>query len=275
MIPEIFRQENIVYHYTKSQYVIEHILFKNQLRLSPRVNSIDPIENIEPIILECSVDYEDNPVLDKKTGDQSIEKVKKKLANTKQLCFCMNDSPNNLKNNIDVPMEVYGFMKPRMWDQYGDHYKGVCLAFDLEKLKKASNYDNDPINYMNYRDITWLDRYFDLNELHHKGDDYCNEFLCKMNKVLFAKHKDYSQENEYRFLSQSENEFDYLDIKDSLMGIIVSPEENSEFAVKYLEKYSKNFSVELLYIFWRATGPKIRKSLHFSSRFSGQAVTGE
>jgi hypothetical protein len=259
MIPSIFRNENIVYHYTKTQYVIEHILFHNQLRLSPRINSIDPVENTEPLILELSVDYEDNPILDKKIGVQSIEEVKRKLALTKQLCFCRNDSTKSLKKNANTPMEVYGFMKPRMWDQYGDHYKGVCLAFDLEKLKKASNHKNGPVKYMNYKDIIRLDRYFDLNELHDKKDDYCNEFLKKMDKVLFAKHKDYSGENEYRFISQSENAFDFFNIKDSLVGIIISPKDNSEFALKYLDEYVKDLDIELLYIYWNATGPNIKR----------------
>jgi hypothetical protein len=260
MIPEIFRQDNIVYHYTKTQDVIKHILFQNQLRLSPRVNSIDPFENTQPIILECSVDYEENPILDKIFGEQAIEKVKRKLAKTKQLCFCMNDKKYNLENNTNFPSDYYGFMKPRMWDQYGDHYKGVCLAFDLEKLKVASNYKNNPIEYVNYRDLTWLDRYFDLNELHGLGDDYCTTFLSKMDKILFCKHKDYSGENEYRFLSQSDNEYDYINIEDSLVGIIVPRKNNTESELKELEKYAKDFNVELLYIDWSSAGSKIKNS---------------
>lgn len=34
------------------------------------------------------------------------------------------------------PEEFYGFLKPRMWDQYGNDYNGVCLAFSLDALKR-------------------------------------------------------------------------------------------------------------------------------------------
>lgn len=258
MIPEILSQKNIVYHYTKTHNVIEHILFQNQLRLSPRVNSIDPIENTTPSVLQCSVGYVDEPIVSNRLRDEAIEFIETRLASTKQLCFCMNNQRINFTKDSGIPKEYYGFMKPRMWDQYADNYKGVCLAFDLDKLKSESNHINKPIDYVTYDSIAFTDKDFDLNALDDEGFDYCKKYLSKMETVLYRKHSDYSGENEYRFLSQSDNDFDYINIKDSLVGIIVPEKNNTEFALKSLEKYAEDYNVKLIYINWSANGVIIK-----------------
>jgi hypothetical protein len=30
-----------------------------------------------------------------------------------------------------------GFSRPRMWQQYGDNYRGVCMIFDRAALQRA------------------------------------------------------------------------------------------------------------------------------------------
>ena len=50
MIPRIFQDDDTVYHYTTSENALLYILKEMKLRLSPRVNSLDPIENTEEFI---------------------------------------------------------------------------------------------------------------------------------------------------------------------------------------------------------------------------------
>jgi hypothetical protein len=50
-----------------------------------------------------------------------------------------------------------GFSRPRMWQQYGDNYRGVCMIFDRAALQRAieasvpsgSRLSMGPVNYSN------------------------------------------------------------------------------------------------------------------------------
>ena len=61
MIPENFNNKDTVFHYCKTKTAIEHILFNREIRLSPRNNSNDPIENISFKISE-SIAITDNNI---------------------------------------------------------------------------------------------------------------------------------------------------------------------------------------------------------------------
>ncbi len=97
-----------------------------------------------------------------------------------------------------------------------------------------------------------------LNSLNRKGEkqtirDFDNRVLSK----LFRKHKDYEGENEFRVCSFSENEFDWLDIKDSLKAIIVSPGYLNEFNKEKIMGYSKKMGVEVFGVNWKSEGVSI------------------
>ena len=131
-ILDIFKNKDIIYHYTKSQTAIEHILFENEKKilLSPRNISNDPVENSSIWMTSGGVNLiKEDDEKGKKLKEELDEREKK----LRQVCFCMNN--HNIKTD---KLEYYGFFKPRMWDQYGDKYKGICLAFDKKELLKDS-----------------------------------------------------------------------------------------------------------------------------------------
>ncbi|MDO3695994.1 DUF2971 domain-containing protein [Wenyingzhuangia sp. chi5] len=253
-IDNVFADEKIVYHYTKTQTAFEHILHSNHLKLSIRKTSIDPIENIiNPIITNYIT--ENNSITNEEQNEIS-EFVTRNLKNIRQVCFCKNDQNININNSQKIPYEYYGFMKPRMWDQYGDKYNGVCLAFDIEKLKKNNpEIESNNIEYISYHDFKKDIFSIEHSEVKEIGmEKYCEKILSNMKKYSFLKHQDYSGENEYRFISLDKN---YLNIKDSLKAIIVSERNLSPFARQQLENFAEINNIKYFQINWESSGVRI------------------
>jgi hypothetical protein len=253
---ELFNSENIVYHYTKIQTSIEYILYDNKLKLSSRKTSNDPIENI---INPPITNYIHNNISASVDDQAKVDKfILNKIKNAKQLCLCQNSLNIKTDNTTPITYEYYGFLKPRMWDQYGDSYNGICLAFDLNLLKNNNpNIYAEKVDYINYDTFHRNNLNIDSTKLSETNvDSYCEEYLHVIKDISFRKHSDYSGENEYRFLSFNENE-KFINIKNSLKAIIISERKLSQFAKEWLIEYSKKNNIEIFFINWTNSGVRI------------------
>lgn len=260
-ISNIFNSDEIIYHYTKTQTVYEYILHTNKLKLSERKNSNDPIENIISRAIVKISNFSDTEKASKKTVDKVSKYILEQIKNSKQICFCKNNDNSELQKFKNKPSEYYGFLKPRMWDQYGDNYNGVCLVFDKKKLKEInSNIYSHDIKYVNYDEFRQNNTSINTNNLHKIGlTEYLKKTSEKIKIASFLKHKDYSGENEYRFISFSNTET-YLNIGNSLKAIIVSRKNLTDFADKRLIEYTTKNKIPLFYIEWTIYG------YHFQSK---------
>jgi len=255
-INSLFNSDDIIYHYTKIQTAFEYILHTNKLKLSDRKTSNDPIENIRNrAIINSSYGYVDTKKANNETASKASKFILEKIKNSKQLCFCKNNQNPELQKFMELPYEYYGFLKPRMWDQYGDKYNGVCLVFDKNILKSNNtNIYSDNIEYIDYEDFYRNHISIDLNRLYDLGlDEYCKDYFEKIKNDSFLKHKDYSGENEYRFVSFSNTET-YLDIGNSLKAIIISQRNLTDFASQWFNNYVSKNNIELFYIDWDNSG---------------------
>jgi len=251
-IPESFNSSDTIFHYCKLQTALEYILFDLKLRLSPRKHSIDPLENTDPFYNIISFGQDDTKKATNIEADKVRDFVISKLRMHKQACFCMNDTTNNYSEKLMLPYEYYGFLKPRMWNQYADNYKGICLAFSKNELMKNKDLIYNQIEYLEYDSLDFNNS-IDLNSLKVKGLElYCADYFKKVEKTLFRKHIDYKGENEYRFSVYSENEYEYIDIKNCLIGIIVPESNLSKYSLKNINEYSTKYNVDLLYVQWHS-----------------------
>lgn len=243
-IPDIFKNNNTIYHYTKSQTAIEYILFDKQIRLSPRNRSNDPIESSKLSTGYGGIDLDEN---DENDAKKMLHELAKRESKLKQVCFCM----NNIKKEPNE-YEFYGFLKPRMWNQYGDNYKGVCLAFDKNELKKNKKIElkiESEINYLEFEDLKGSGTHIDANEIRKEGYDNCkNKWMEKQNEFFSRKHQDYRDENEYRICTFSENEYEDINIEKSIRGIIIIPKYVNNFILKNIAEYSEGMDLPLLYV---------------------------
>lgn len=224
-VPEIYRESDMIYHYTSTETALLNILPDRKIRLSPRDKSNDPIENTG---LFYSFSGEQSvPEAEYESIAYDIkEEVKSVMDRAKQLCLCKNHKIENEDSIRYLPFEKYGFAKPRMWDQYGDKYQGICLALSKRELIKVIDTENvihRDISYINYSEFETQHQSIDLHELKTVGrEDHQKKYFDFVRKRLFQKHEDYIGENEYRFCSFAEGSYDYIDINRALKGIVMT-----------------------------------------------------
>ena len=260
-IPEAFKDIDTVFHYCPAKTAANFILFNKELRLSPRTSSNDPIENLRPFISYSEYGYpEDEYATD---GDARIfsKSIQNRIEFSKQICFCMNNNSID-ENGIHpvLPHEYYGFLKPRMWDQYGEKYGGACLAFSREQLEKhkSDNFIAGEITYKRYSDLKL--HHLSIDKVRLKKEGYYtyweNYYIKRINDILLSKHLDYKDEGEYRIISISESEYDYISIDKCLKGIVFSSNAD-KFLQWALIKHATDFKVDALRITWNTTGIRI------------------
>ena len=221
-VPAFFRDSDIVYHYTTTEVAIQYILKDMKLKLSPRLNSADPIEN------NAFVHWITTTNLDEDNEDayQIAKETKKIFSNVKHVCFCKNLNVKNASLKGFPEFEKFGFAKPRMWDQYGDKYKGVCLVLSREQLNneaKVNGYISGNVKYKTYQNFENERGEINADTLDQIGiDNYKRAYINYTKKRLFRKHSDYINENEFRICSFDDKSNEYLDISKALKGVIVT-----------------------------------------------------
>ena len=129
-----------MYHYTSRDTALEHILSTRKIRLGPLSKTNDP-RGTKSWTFGIPGDGDFPASLEERKAEidrvvrisAAAEKIR---ANCKVLCTTMDDPTYNstLYPMIDFKR---GFGHSRMWAQYGEAHKGVCLIFDRAELHQA------------------------------------------------------------------------------------------------------------------------------------------
>ena len=83
--------------------------------------------------------------------------------------------------------------------------------------------------------------------------------LDYVGKILFLKNIDYKNENEFRICTLSSEEYDYINIKDCIVGIIAPMKRINPYSRKMLKEYCKPIDIDLIDISWDANSVSYRK----------------
>lgn len=213
---------DILAHYTKLESAIE-ILKSNRLRLSLRSTAYDCLErlfgfdayHIRSHIRE-NYDYAKSLEV-----HEVLDYISEYYKGIKQVCFCKTVRTNQYLNSIDD----LSFLHMRMWEQYSDCYKGVCLLFSRKNLLQANpNCISGDIEYEDLSKLTSirLDEGTDIDQLKEIGRDlYLPIREQQIRKLAFQKASDYREENEFRIMKTGckENINEYLDISNSIIAV--------------------------------------------------------
>jgi hypothetical protein len=124
------RTDRVICHYTNAKTAMENILASGKVLFGKLQNTNDPIEKEPwiPVIHGSSVDVFRNAHVD--DIGKTLKEIKQRLN-----VFCC--SMDTLDSNPSLStFEVSGksFAVPSLWAHYGENHKGVCLAFNREKL---------------------------------------------------------------------------------------------------------------------------------------------
>lgn len=173
------------------------------------------------------------------TNDQFKSSVFDEVSNyitqkTLVLC-CTQDDPSVKDEDKDRDIRS-GYGHPRMWSQYADQHKGVCIVFNKDSLHKSilSKLGNKglytgPVSYLktvtgpnsNAYHIQYLD------DILSKGtSSVLDPHIDKYNKELFfTKHIDWQDEWEYRWVFRSRDNTPMLiSISDCINAVIIGNE---------------------------------------------------
>lgn len=255
---EHFDCDKYLYHYTNVEKASK-ILFNGSLRFSSIVNTNDTVE------AKVKINFEGDEVKDFANKQQKINNYMKKYNEYMQLlCFCKDqekDAPVYKKDNdlYFVDMMGRGFSLPRMWAQYADNNKGVCLIIDKSAFEKEFSRNMEVIlqDDVEYKNVFSA---FDMNSeiIEALYDSVCDDSETTMTGYIFAKrHLDYvrysfftkfldwESEHEYRYLIGSDNKKlkEVKNLSKYLKGIVVGEriEDVQKWTIEGLaEKYKCN-----------------------------------
>lgn len=249
-----FEDEKALYHYTSIQTAIEHIFTSNMLRLSPITSASDPMESDSSLPNISSHGYEeDHKRLQSNFDSKKIAlQVREHYQSLRQLCLCRNEKKDYQGEYTGAfePIDYFGFAKPRMWDQYGDNYQGVCIALSRNKLENQLSSDYKVINIRYAKNNMFKPNIdsstIDLNKLEELGESKYLKFKKdEIIKKISSKHNDYRDENECKIVFPSEKKFHFINIQDCIQGIFVTNKLHFVYR-NLLEGIASNFKIPLV-----------------------------
>jgi hypothetical protein len=259
--------EDIIYHYTKTVTAIDYILYNQQLKFNQRKKSNDPIENRNA---QRNIEYTGERKNECLSECYCLDEYASSLEDQfYQICFCKNNMEENLPSNYNFDFsgneELFGFIKPRMWDQYADKFTGVCIAFSKNKILSLngnrSDLIKDDIDYLTFNELkTKKLGDIDADHLLNVGaENYKEEIDAIIGNSFFYKHKDYVGENEYRIGIKYNKDIgkiigetipDKLDISECIEAIIISSFANDKQKHDLLD-YANELHFKIIEIDWQ------------------------
>ncbi len=238
LLDEYQGNDSLLYHYTSIESACK-ILKSNKLRLSNLTTMNDPLEFCEPDNFSFIGKCENIS----KVIDELRLSLQERENFVRLFCFCKDEFCNqeewqNQKAQHKASNLLHkGWARNRMWAQYADNHKGVCLVFNKAEFKtkfmemkvqvpQRKILEDREITYTNYLHEFKATMTDEINAKNH-GDNFSHYFLDdKRLKYLFFKCEDYRDENEYRFVLidnqlKSATEELFVDIGTSLKAIIL------------------------------------------------------
>lgn len=199
---------NKLYHYTSLEKAFK-ILLNNKFKFGHFENHNDPFENLKKRFFLA-------PIFDSKS-EEYMDQVAD-FANRKISVACFGTDTD----------KTPGHYKPTMWAHYAEKHKGVCFVFNEEPfIKELKKVNEDPL----IQKVIYVDD----NKTMVASPDIIKEhvnasiegFLRQYkNNLLFAKHRDWSVENETRMIVFKES--CEISIESSLHSVVFGPEINKE-----------------------------------------------
>jgi hypothetical protein len=243
--------DKYVYHYTKWERLLN--IMDGGFRLSVLAYMNDPRESKDWILFTAS--YEPGTIVDRKALDDAVADYKRRL---RVGAFCLDQPPFS-----DREPCIRGYGRPRMWAQYAENHKGVCIVLDRESLNRAirSRYPDHDGSWVRDGKVKYVTSYDDpasiaikyrAGEVQACVNEYFTDYA---GSLFFAKHVDWQDENEYRWVYFDADEpgtgaggwnSPYVNIKGSVVGLVLGEDyEDSHLSIArmFAEHYELNGNV--------------------------------
>lgn len=253
--------EKYLYHYTSLGTAEKFILPDQNLKFSRYQETNDPKERKEWFFSAGSNEGRD---LKKYTPEYLSDLLNPSLkGNTHALCFSTDAC---LKGDHITDMPNRGFCMARMWAQYGDKHKGVCLVYNQSHLAESIHKQLLDKTYraqrVKYRDRLLgeiiVDPAYTINvdSLEEWGDELYaySHGQQYVERLYFEKATDWKGEREYRWVVFDFKNDLYVSTKGSLVGIMFGAEVAKE-DVRRIVELTKSYALFYRQLKWRNCTP--------------------
>lgn len=245
-----------VFHYTRNSTALEKILFEDCFKFSSFANANDPYEYKDKMIGDGGWGCE--KVRDK--ADKTCEVLDKLLKSVSFISCCANTFEHG-------SLKIHGFLRSRMWSQYGESHKGVCLVLSKGKLINLLREKYKDELYLFYQSDVAYKEYLNANsgcDLEINSDSFdgktpdsiAMDHIEKYQKeLLFCKQLDYIDEHEHRIVSlRKESGIGTIappefKVSKCLIGVILG-DRFSEAYMPTIDKLSKDIGFEYRQLHW-------------------------
>jgi len=216
---EFIDTDDALFHYSKRNTALEKILSQNCFKLFRLLDTNDPKEYKARLLGVSGWNWSnDTEPLIHEAHNHSDALLRK------HSYFC-----SVTENKFSVnKLHSHGYLKPRMWAQYGEDHYGVCLIFSKQKLINAISDSIDKNKFcifydsISYRNVEYNSR---SRTLSINGDSFNNKTPFQIafehiknhyNDLFFMKDPDYKDENEFRIVvcrsTENSKEFHSIDV---------------------------------------------------------------
>lgn len=253
------KENQYLFHYTTYSAALG-ILLSQQMRLGALANMNDPLEfeNLykKPVVFDGNPSFEQLCEL----TDEHKKAVMERQNFVRFVSFSM-DLPKGRQGEFYNNLSK-GWARSRMWAQYADNHKGVCLVFDRKNVIKAFKNEFDSNQCETYcREVKYT------NDLSPIEENLCRPFktLLESDKInfLFQKCEDFRDEQEFRLLLvnkelNDDKEIQSFSISSSICGVIPGvkfPKEDEVTLRRAIE--TSNPKIRWLPIWWSCGMPRL------------------
>jgi hypothetical protein len=227
VLADLSTPEGNLGHYTTANAALEYILPTMQLRMSPYSLMRDPVEN------KVGPSLRVGPPMAKFAGEllgQALLQASE-IHQSARLLSMTRDS----QAYADGVHDVFGcaWARPRLWEQYAEHHRGVCLVFGRNLLEEAIGqhlaslgigYYSEDVEYApggyamaagkTLADPAIFDPVTSKRALEQHIHHYHRDFF-------FLKNDDFATEREYRVVSFGHDQlYGYVPYRQALRAVI-------------------------------------------------------
>jgi hypothetical protein len=200
-----------VYHYTTAPTALEHILHEMKIRLGPVRDANDPWET-RSHNLWIGIERETQLPSVLEPARRALEEA---LGRARVACFSQDatNEPDPERARF-LARSTRGWAQDRMWAQYADAHRGVCLAFDRDALLDA--FDSELANHGQRfaRAVVYGDEQYERGSITPSEAEaealgparYALEFRARTAQHrFFTKRRDWEGEREWRLVLFDDN----------------------------------------------------------------------
>jgi Protein of unknown function (DUF2971) len=269
----VFKEQSVneeyVYHYTTWERLLD--IMHAGFRLSPLATMNDPRESKEWLLhLMIQTDFLPEDRGRRRIPDETIAAAQATVNDYRSKvrvgAFCIDHS---LENREDGVFRGYGH--PRMWAQYADNHKGVCIVLNKAGLDRAIR-ERYPMSgdswvrsgRVRYVESMWDDPAFlsiELSSVVQARENVRDHLVNNADTLFFTKHTDWRDENEYRWvyygaggLETGEVGFQspFVNIKNHVAALVLGADyNNAHLPVARLFSRTHNLNGAVVRCVWR------------------------